>query len=389
MREAGRPLDLALHGWGREFEGMSGAFQKIRKKEEEGRRRVRESFLRRGSERRGEGSGVDDVTERKMSLASGVSTLKPFKESRVKRKDKARAPNLDDDDDDEASGLGYDRDDEFTTSVVEVSDSDSSTSSRNDLTSLGLGIASFLDDSEEESEMEWYAWSTDLPRQVGVAKEDRKMARLEVEKEKRWATEEQDQRKWQLETQKRGWEEDDDNAQDDRGSIFTNPFDTGIGMNVAATTATTISADPSSDLPSSPTNPLSPSAPSSTVPLPKVIYPSASSLSLGISTTPSIRTHSPSSPVGSVSTPLSSNETGSLSNYGQQRRVVHLPRSQEEERRLYAEQRRKLEPSAVSVTISVGGGEGRDTGQPISGSPLERSDSVMSGMSHEIAWFLH
>ena len=113
MREIGRPLDLALHGWGREFEEMAATARE--------RKLQKEKELKR-----------ENKNKRK-SVQSHVSTIKERgrKVSRV-----AGGSDADDDDD---------GDEEET-----------------------MGTTQLDSDSEEESDTEWLAWMTDLPRQFLV-----------------------------------------------------------------------------------------------------------------------------------------------------------------------------------------------------------------------------
>ena len=115
MREIGRPLDLALHGWGKEFEDLAAARERKLKKELE-----REKKNRRKSEQ------------------SYVSTIK----ARVRRFGRV-AGGSDADDDDDGDG---DEDEQEGMGATQLDDSD----------------------SEEESDTEWLAWMTDLPRQFLV-----------------------------------------------------------------------------------------------------------------------------------------------------------------------------------------------------------------------------
>ena len=110
MREIGRPLDLALHGWGREFEEAAARERKSH------RELAREKKNRRKSEQ------------------SHVSTIK----ARGRRVGRVAGGSDADDDDDE------DEDEAVGTTQLD-SDSD-----------------------EEESDTEWLAWMTDLPRQFLV-----------------------------------------------------------------------------------------------------------------------------------------------------------------------------------------------------------------------------
>ena len=114
MREIGRPLDLALHGWGREFEEMATAACE--------RKLERELEMERN---------------RRESVQSHVSTIKERG-----RKINRVVGGSDADDDDEG-----DEDEEETVGTTQLDDES---------------------ESEEESDTEWLAWMTDLPRQFLV-----------------------------------------------------------------------------------------------------------------------------------------------------------------------------------------------------------------------------
>ena len=110
MREIGRPLDLALHGWGREFEEAAARERKLQR--ELGRKKQ----------------------SRRKSEQSHVSTIK-------------------------ARGRGVGSD-------ANGSDADDDSEDGDEQEAVG---ATHLDsDSEEESDTEWLAWMTDLPRQFLV-----------------------------------------------------------------------------------------------------------------------------------------------------------------------------------------------------------------------------
>ena len=113
MREIGRPLDLALHGWGRDFEEAAARERKMQREME------REKQNRRKSEQ------------------SHVSTIK----ARGKRVDKV-AGGSDADDDNDGDEDGDEQE--------------------------AMGATQLDSDSEEESDTEWLAWMTDLPRQFLV-----------------------------------------------------------------------------------------------------------------------------------------------------------------------------------------------------------------------------
>ena len=111
MREIGRPLELALHGFGREFEEAAARERKLQREVGRGKH------------------------NRRKSEQSNVSTIKP-RGRRVGRV----ASDSDADDD---SGAGDEQE------VMGATQLDS-------------------DSEEEESDTEWLAWMTDLPRQFFV-----------------------------------------------------------------------------------------------------------------------------------------------------------------------------------------------------------------------------
>jgi hypothetical protein len=113
MREIGRPLDLALHGWAREFEEMAAT--------------ARERKLQKEKEMKRENKN------KRKSVQSHVSTIKE-RGRRVSRV--AGGSDADDDDDGDEEGT--------------------------------MGTTQLDSDSEEESDTEWLAWMTDLPRQFLV-----------------------------------------------------------------------------------------------------------------------------------------------------------------------------------------------------------------------------
>ena len=113
MREIGRPLDLALHGWGREFEEAA----------------ARERKLQRELDR--------EKQKRRKSEQSHVSTIK----ARGRRVGRV-AGGSDADDDNDGDGDGDEQE--------------------------AMGATQLDSDSEEESDTEWLAWMTDLPRQFLV-----------------------------------------------------------------------------------------------------------------------------------------------------------------------------------------------------------------------------
>ena len=114
MRECGRPLDLALHGLGKEFEEAAARERKLQKEVGKGKH------------------------NRRKSEQSNVSTIKP----RGRRVQAGRAAS--DSDADNDSGAG---DEQEVMGATQLVDSDS---------------------EEEESDTEWLAWMTDLPRQFFV-----------------------------------------------------------------------------------------------------------------------------------------------------------------------------------------------------------------------------
>ena len=188
MREEGRALDLALHGWGREFEEMeqrSGVFKKRRRKEEEGRKRVRMSFVAPAGasgqdeeevneEEDGKGKVVDP---KRMSEASHVSTLNAaamnaasataassFNNPLVENKDQKAEPRI--------------------SKMPSSSSSDAYTSSQRISIDTFLTSESSSNSSSSESETEWVAWHTDLPRQR-IALQAAKRAERERERQRR------------------------------------------------------------------------------------------------------------------------------------------------------------------------------------------------------------
>ncbi|KAF8801741.1 hypothetical protein BYT27DRAFT_7245031 [Phlegmacium glaucopus] len=118
MREIGRPLDLALHGWGREFEEMAAV--------------TRERKLEREKEREREKEIEREKAKKRRSAQSHVSTIK----ERGRRASRVTGGSDDADDDRDEEG------------AMDTTQLDS--------------------DSQEESDVEWLAWITDLPRQFLV-----------------------------------------------------------------------------------------------------------------------------------------------------------------------------------------------------------------------------
>jgi hypothetical protein len=111
MREIGRPLDLALHAWGREFE--ESAARKLQRELERGKQ------------------------NRRKSEQSHVSTIK------ARRRRIGKVAGGSDADDDSDGDEGGDEQE-------------------------AMGATQLDSDSDEESETEWLAWMTDLPRQFLV-----------------------------------------------------------------------------------------------------------------------------------------------------------------------------------------------------------------------------
>ena len=124
MREIGRPLDLALHGWGREFEEMATAARE--------RKLERERELER------------EKKKRRRSVQSHVSTIKARNRKFSKVAGGSEADDDDDGSEDEEAVMGETRLDS---------------------------------DSEEESDTEWLAWMTDLPRQFLVQQQSQSALR--------------------------------------------------------------------------------------------------------------------------------------------------------------------------------------------------------------------
>ena len=187
MREEGRALDLALHGWGREFEEMeqrSRVFKRRRRREEEGRRRVRKSFVgpagasgQRDDKEVGEEDEEGKVIDpKRMSEASHVSTINAAAMNAAS----AAASNN--------PFIGNEEDEE---AEPRLSKMPSSSSSNAYTPARRISIDTFLtpsdsssDSSSSESETEWVAWHTDLSRQR-IALQAAKRLERERERERR------------------------------------------------------------------------------------------------------------------------------------------------------------------------------------------------------------
>ncbi len=241
MREAGRPLELALYGWGHYVPDVeiSPAYQKLRRREEASRDKTRNSIMassrsdtphlsqryadsdasdhesdEAGAPRDGEDdAGTGSKSEipdprRRMSTVSHVSTIKA----------PAASQSIDDH---KAVNVAISRSDSNSGTEQGQSGNDSdSTSSQEDVAyvagytygqddeegALAEGLGSIANDSDEESEVEWFAWTTDLPRQYTVRQEQ-----LEIER-----------RKKQQELEERGWEEPESRPL--TPMEFSNPF---------------------------------------------------------------------------------------------------------------------------------------------------------------------
>ncbi|KAF8964973.1 hypothetical protein BDZ97DRAFT_1918680 [Flammula alnicola] len=109
MREAGRPLDLALYGWGRDFVEIENTY------------------------------GLESA--RRMSQVSHVSTIQ------------ATVMNI--------AGATH-------MMPIQPTDEEDDAESTVEEDALFEGLGSVMEDSEEESETEWLAWPTDLSRQAIV-----------------------------------------------------------------------------------------------------------------------------------------------------------------------------------------------------------------------------
>jgi len=190
MGEEGRALDLALHGWGREFEEMeqrSGVFKR-RRREEEVKRKTRRKFVGLagvGGQRDDEEVGEEDEDEegkileqKRMSEASHASMINagcvnaasaaayssPNNPFRGKEEDQEQEPRI--------------------SKMPSSSSSDAYTPFRR------VSIDTFLtrsesspDSSSSESESEWVAWHTDLSRQR-ITLQAVKSAKREQERER-------------------------------------------------------------------------------------------------------------------------------------------------------------------------------------------------------------
>lgn len=233
LREAGRPLDLALYGWGRYSvdKGTSATYTKFRKKEEANRGKIRESIkafngngksmsivsswdpeytgqsdnedsqTSRGAEADGGAEGRHrrdweaSKSRRRMSTVSHVSTIKApavrskASESRSMGKvvvDQEDASNESADaatdtdqgsDIDDSDSMGSPLIDDFEGAYAYGQDDEEG--------ALAEGLGSIAD-SDEESEVEWLAWTTDLPRQHLV-----RQGRIEAERRAREMSQEE------------------------------------------------------------------------------------------------------------------------------------------------------------------------------------------------------
>lgn len=229
MREAGRPLELAMYGWGRDFVEMetSAVYAKMRKKEEANRQRLRQSISLSNesvkslpalpawegstSDQDNEGDEAEDEAEaedgfdgeartendldkvdskRRMSTVSHVSTIKAKHDG-----SKAKTTTTQTTDEDEPDNTIQDDSDAGTEKGTDGSDSDAIGKFGDDEfeggyayglddeeEALAEGLGSIMNDSEEESEVEWFAWTTDLPRQVLVRQQQAELDRIKEEK---------------------------------------------------------------------------------------------------------------------------------------------------------------------------------------------------------------
>jgi hypothetical protein len=306
MREEGRALDLALHGWGREFEEMeqrSRVFKRRRRREEEVRRKARRSFVAPvGVSGQRDEVGEDEegniVDPKRMSEASHASTINAACMNAVSAASSSspNSPFRGDEEDQEPEPC--------ISKMPSSSSSDAYTSSRR------VSIDTFLtpsdsssDPSSSESETEWVAWHTDLSRQR-IALQAAKRAERERERERRRermrVIEEQErERTHQILSLKRQHSSPTSPEGPLSPLTFSNPF---------------AGNSPLEDELNSPPHRV-------------VRVASVSAASLNPSVHPSI----------------SSNSSSELP-----------PRTQEEERRRYLEARRALEPSANShITITT------------------------------------
>ena len=192
MREEGRALDLALHGWRREFEEMeqrSGVFKRRRGREEEVRRKARRSFVPpagASGQRDGEGGGENVVDPKRMSEASHASTINAACMNAASR----------------TSNNSFREDEEDQEPEPRISKIPSSSSSDAYTSSRRVSIDTFLtpsdsssDSSSSESETEWVAWHTDLSRQriaLQAAKRDERERERERHREQMWVIEDQE-----------------------------------------------------------------------------------------------------------------------------------------------------------------------------------------------------
>jgi len=190
MREEGRALDLALHGWGREFEEMerrSGVFKR-RRREEEVKKKTRRNFLglegaggQRDDEEVGE-EGEDEegkiLDQRRMSEASHASMIN------ASCVDAASATAY------SSPNYPFRGDEQDQEQEPRISKMPSSSSSDAYTSFRRISIDTFLtpsesssDPSSSESETEWVAWHTDLSRQR-IALKAAKRAEYEQERER-------------------------------------------------------------------------------------------------------------------------------------------------------------------------------------------------------------
>ncbi|PPQ69331.1 hypothetical protein CVT26_002563 [Gymnopilus dilepis] len=221
MREAGRPLDLALHGWSSEFAEAS-LRERAERRTEEVQRLVREAEGEFGSDaEEGEGeddgdgedadeednegaSGDEEASEgdgraparfdddsRRMSAISHVSTLNAYQmnaaaaaalANRPAAHEQAQTFELDE----ECNAPHHIKDqdqDQPSPKSPKAADLDDDASEyaykygrEDEEDAIALGMESLLDDSDEDedSEMEWVAWIMDLQRQVAAREEKRR-----------------------------------------------------------------------------------------------------------------------------------------------------------------------------------------------------------------------
>lgn len=223
MREAGRPLELALYGWGHYVSDVeiSAAYQKLRRKEVASREKTRNSMMALGRSgtppfwrRSGEWDASDhesdearasqgaeqDTSEgdtgtgnewetpdprRRMSAVSHVSTIKaPAAIQSIDNRgaltvavvrsdsnsgtERGRSAN-------DADSMSSQEEVEYATGYAYGQDDEED--------ALAEGLGSIANDSDEESEVEWFAWTTDLPRQYAVRQEQLEIERHEKQKE--------------------------------------------------------------------------------------------------------------------------------------------------------------------------------------------------------------